>query len=82
MLGQEFDYKWDKCHVMVKKSIILDHIISSEGIEVDKAKVDLIASLPHPTCVKDIRPFLGHIDFYQRFFKDFSKIAKPYPPPS
>ena len=49
---------------MVKRGIVLGHIISSEGIEVDKAKVDLIANLPHPTCVKDIRSFLRHARFY------------------
>nr|GEU62775.1 reverse transcriptase domain-containing protein [Tanacetum cinerariifolium] len=44
--------------------------------EVDKAKVDVIAKLPHPTTVKGIRSFLGHFDFYCRFIQDFSKIAR------
>ncbi|GKE26324.1 reverse transcriptase domain-containing protein [Tanacetum coccineum] len=47
------------------------------GIEVDKAKVDVIAKLPHPTSVKGIRSFLGHVGFYRRFIQDFSKIARP-----
>ncbi|GJS23082.1 reverse transcriptase domain-containing protein [Tanacetum coccineum] len=46
-------------------------------IEVDKAKVDVIAKLPHPTSVKGIRSFLGHAGFYCRFIQDFSKIARP-----
>ncbi|RVW59165.1 Retrovirus-related Pol polyprotein from transposon 17.6 [Vitis vinifera] len=53
------------------------HIISKNGIEVDKAKVELIVKLPPPTNVKGIRQFLGHVGFYRRFIKDFSKISKP-----
>ncbi|GJZ97037.1 reverse transcriptase domain-containing protein [Tanacetum coccineum] len=44
-----------KCHFMVKEGIVLGHKISKSGIEVDKAKVDVIAKLPHPTFVKGIR---------------------------
>ena len=62
---------------MATKGIVLGHVISHDGIEVDKAKIDLIANLPPPTCVKDIRLFLGHAGFYRRFILDFSKIAKP-----
>ncbi|GJX88845.1 reverse transcriptase domain-containing protein [Tanacetum coccineum] len=53
------------------------HKISKSGIEVDKAKVDVIAKLPHPTSVKGIQSFLGHAGFYRRFIQDFSKIARP-----
>ncbi|GJW73659.1 reverse transcriptase domain-containing protein [Tanacetum coccineum] len=67
---------WEKCHFMVKEGIILGHKISKSGIEVDKAKVDVIAKLPHPTSVKGIQSFLGHVGFYRRFIQDFSKIAR------
>ena len=43
----------------------------------DKAKVKLIVKLPSPTIVKGVRQFLGHVGFYRRFIKDFSKLAKP-----
>nr|GEY09358.1 reverse transcriptase domain-containing protein [Tanacetum cinerariifolium] len=60
-----------------QKGIVLGHKISKQGIEVDKAKVDVITKLPYPTTVKGIRSFLGHTGFYHRFIKDFSKIARP-----
>ncbi|RVX03230.1 Retrovirus-related Pol polyprotein from transposon 17.6 [Vitis vinifera] len=68
---------WEKCHFMVQQGIVLGHIISKNGIDVDKAKVELIIKLPPPTNVKGIRQFLGHVGFYRRFIKDFSKISKP-----
>ncbi|GJV52055.1 reverse transcriptase domain-containing protein [Tanacetum coccineum] len=47
---------------MVKEGIVLGHKISKNGIEVDKAKVNVIAKLPHPTTVKGVQSFLGHAD--------------------
>jgi len=60
-----------------KIGIILGHEIPKKGIEVDRSKIEVIPKLPMPKCVKDIWFFLGHIGFYQRFIKDFSKIARP-----
>ena len=56
---------------------MLGHIISNKGIEVDKAKIELISKLPSPTNVETVRQFLGNVGFYRRFIKDFSKFAKP-----
>ncbi|KAG7529568.1 Retrotransposon gag domain [Arabidopsis suecica] len=68
---------WEKCHFMVREGIVLGHKISERGIEVDKAKVDVMMQLQPPKTVKDIRSFLGHAGFYRRFIKDFSKLARP-----
>jgi len=68
---------WEKCYFMVKQGIVLGHVISHRGIEVDKAKVDLISNLPAPRTMKEILSFLGHAGYYRRFIKDFSKIARP-----
>ncbi|GJT87999.1 reverse transcriptase domain-containing protein [Tanacetum coccineum] len=68
---------WEKCHFMVKEGIVLGHKISKSDIEVDRAKIEVIAKLPYPTNIKGVRSFLGHVGFYRRFIKDFSKIARP-----
>ena len=43
----------------------------------DKAKVELIVKLSSTTTVKGVRQFLGHAEFYRRFIKVFSKLARP-----
>jgi len=55
---------YEKCYFMVEQGIVLGHVVSSRGLEVDKAKIDVISSLPYPSCVREIRSFLGHVGFY------------------
>jgi ATP phosphoribosyltransferase regulatory subunit HisZ len=61
---------------MVTNIIVLGHIVSSKGIEINKSKIELIDNLPTPKSIKDVRSFLGHAGFYRRFIKDFSVISK------
>ncbi|GJY97656.1 reverse transcriptase domain-containing protein [Tanacetum coccineum] len=58
---------WEKSHFMVKEGIVLGHKISKNRIEVDKAKVDVIAKLPHPTTVKGNTPFIFSNECIQAF---------------
>ncbi|WVZ97729.1 hypothetical protein U9M48_043243 [Paspalum notatum var. saurae] len=76
---QEVDLvlNWEKCHFMVREEIVLGHRILERGIEVDRAKIEVIEQLPPPTNIKAIRSFLGHAGFYRRFIKNFSHIARP-----
>ncbi|RDY07593.1 Retrovirus-related Pol polyprotein, partial [Mucuna pruriens] len=67
----------EKCHFMVTKGIVLGHLVSNRGIEVDKSKFDIITSLPNPASVWEVHSFLGHVGFYRRFIKNFNKITLP-----
>ncbi|XP_070025673.1 uncharacterized mitochondrial protein AtMg00860-like [Nicotiana sylvestris] len=62
---------------MVEEGIVLGHKISKNGVEVDKAKIEVISKLPSPTSIKGVRSFLGHVGFYRWFIKDFSKVVNP-----
>ena len=68
---------WKKSHFMVREGVVLGHIISGKGLEVDKAKIEFIQNLPLLGTVRDLRSFLGHVGFYRRFIQDFAKVSKP-----
>nr|GEW77147.1 putative reverse transcriptase domain-containing protein [Tanacetum cinerariifolium] len=71
---------WEKSHFMVHEGILLGHVVSKKGFEVDRTRVQIISTLPPPTNIKAVRSFLGHTGFYRRFIKDFSAISKPLSP--
>ena len=74
---KDLTLNWEKCHFMVREGIVLGHLVSKRGIEVDKAKIEVIERLPPPTNVKGIRSFLRHAGFYRWFIANFSQIAGP-----
>uniref|UniRef100_A0A0V0GKK2 Putative ovule protein n=1 Tax=Solanum chacoense TaxID=4108 RepID=A0A0V0GKK2_SOLCH len=61
---------WEKCHFLVKEAIALGNKVSHKGLEVDKAKIEVIEKLPPPISIKEIRSYLSHARFYRRFIKD------------
>ncbi|GJR13087.1 reverse transcriptase domain-containing protein [Tanacetum coccineum] len=65
---------WEKCHFMCREGIVLGYKILKSGIEVDRAKVNVIAKLLHPTTIKGVRSFLGHAVLGQRKMKHFQPI--------
>lgn len=68
---------WEKCHFIVKEGIVLGHKISKKGLELDRAKIEVIEKLQPPTNVKQIRSFLGHVGFCRglsRIFQRFQSL--------
>ena len=68
---------WEKSHFMVQEGTVLGHLVSSKGLEVDKAKVEVIQDLALLKSIRELRIFLGHVSFYRRFIQDFAKVSKP-----
>ncbi|GJS40242.1 putative reverse transcriptase domain-containing protein [Tanacetum coccineum] len=74
---EELYAKFSKCEFWIPKVQFLGHVIDSEGIHVDPAKIESIKDWTSPKSPTEIRQFLGLAGYYQRFIEGFSKIAKP-----
>nr|GFB93955.1 retrotransposon protein, putative, Ty3-gypsy subclass [Tanacetum cinerariifolium] len=74
---EELYAKFSKCEFCVPNVQFLDHVINSEGIQVDPAKIESIKDWVSPKSPTEIRQFLGLAGYYRRFIEGFSKIAKP-----
>ena len=68
---------WEKSHFMVREGVVPRHLVSGKGLEVDRAKIEVIQNLPLPKKLRDLRSCLGHVGFYCRFIRDFAKVSKP-----
>ena len=69
--------KPSKCSLCQREVQYLGHVVSAEGISTDPTKVEAIRNWPTPTCKQEIQCFLGLANYYRRFIKNFSSIAKP-----
>ena len=69
--------KTSKCFFGVQEVEYLGHIVSREGVKVDRNKIKAIKEWKIPTSIKHLRGFLGLIGYYRKFFKNYGKIAAP-----
>ncbi|GJT30688.1 putative reverse transcriptase domain-containing protein [Tanacetum coccineum] len=69
--------KFSKCDFWISIVQFLGHVIDSQGIHVDPAKIEAVKDWASPTTPTEVRQFLGLSDYYRRFIEGFSKIAKP-----
>ena len=69
--------KPEKCALFQKSVSFLGHVVSDTGIGTDPQKIKAVVEWPTPTCIRDVRSFLGLAGYYRRFVKDFATIASP-----
>ena len=69
--------KPSKCNFCLKKVEFLGHVVSAEGVRTDPGKTEKVATWPVPMSKRDVQQFLGLANYYRRFVKDFTTVAKP-----
>jgi hypothetical protein len=67
----------EKCKMLLTEGVVLGHHVSSEGIKFDPVKIEVIVRLPPLKAQKEVRIFLGHVGYYERFIENFTKIVAP-----
>lgn len=69
--------KLEKCEFHCHTMTFLGYVLSRNGVEMDQNKVKAVADWPEPTTIKELQWFLGFANFYHRFTKNYSTIARP-----
>ena len=69
--------KLKTCEFLLKKVHFLGHLVSQEGISVDRAKIEAIVNWPRLTNVSEVQSLLGMVGYYRRLVEGFSKLAMP-----
>jgi transposase InsO family protein len=77
LMQNQLKLKQSKCRFAQDKLEFLGHVISAKGIATDPTKVEVIRNWPTPSCVKDVRSFLGIAGYYRRFVAGYGLICKP-----
>ena len=62
-----------KCKMLLTEGIVLGHHVSSQGIKVDAAKIEVNVGVPSPKTQKEVRRFLGHAGYYRSFIETFTR---------
>lgn len=75
MREANLQFKPAKCCFLRNEVSILGHTVSNGQVSPDRNKVEAIAKMPAPTCLKEIRSWLGMVNFYRRYIKDYAKIT-------
>ena len=66
----------EKCHFLKQKTKFLGHIIDEEGVRTDPDKLESIKTFERPKCIKKLRSFLGLCNYYRKFIKNYSSLAR------